>query len=54
MDDLHSSASVVQCDDFSYDQSEFWDTAVTENNWVCDKVTSLIGDQFSLFANVLF
>ena len=30
---------VSKCSQWEYDQSEFWDTAVTDNDWVCDKVT---------------
>ena len=27
------------CTAWEFDTSEFWDTAVTENNWICDKHT---------------
>ena len=34
-----SLVQVSKCSQWEYDQSEFWDTAVTDNDWVCDKVT---------------
>jgi len=29
--------SLASCTEWTYDTSEFYDTAITENNWVCDK-----------------
>ena len=33
-----TKAELTQCPQWEYDTSEFKDTAVTENDWVCDKV----------------
>ena len=35
---MQSSASEEKCTKWIYDTSEFIDTAVTDNDWVCDKV----------------
>ena len=38
--ELQGSASEEKCTKWVYDTSEFIDTAVTDNDWVCDKVSS--------------
>ena len=38
--ELQGSASEEKCTQWVYDTSEFIDTAVTDNDWVCDKVSS--------------
>jgi len=35
--EIQSSMNRTECSAWNYDQTEFWDTAVTENNWICDK-----------------
>jgi len=35
---IQTEAGLAACSAWTYDTSEFWDTAVTENNWVCQKV----------------
>jgi len=34
---IQTEAGLAACSAWTYDTSEFWDTAVTENNWVCQK-----------------
>ena len=34
-------AELSQCPEWEYDTSEFKDTAVTENDWICDKVNRI-------------
>ena len=38
--EIQADATLGHCEQFVFDQSEFWDTAVTENSWVCSKVTT--------------
>ena len=38
--EIQAGATLGHCEQFVFDQSEFWDTAVTENSWVCSKVTT--------------
>ena len=38
--ELQSSTSEAKCTKWVYDTSEFKDTAVTDNDWVCDKVSN--------------
>ena len=45
---LQASATLTECQNFLYDQTEFYDTVVTENNWVCSKVTRTT-DHLTLF-----
>merc|ERR1719195_903064 len=45
--ELETGAEVSKCSQWEYDQSEFWDTAVTDNDWVCDKA-NYIPDLFTL------
>jgi len=44
---LQASATLTECQNFLYDQSEFYDTVVTENNWVCSKA-NYVPDLFTL------
>ena len=36
-DQEQEAPSLASCTEWTYDTSEFYDTAITENNWVCDK-----------------
>ena len=35
---MKARGEMSQCTEWQYDTTEFKDTAVTENDWVCDKV----------------
>ena len=37
---MKERAETVGCSQWEYDTSEFKDTAVTENNWVCGEVST--------------
>ena len=39
---MKGRAEVSACSQWEYDTSEFKDTAVTENNWVCNEVSSAV------------
>jgi len=45
--EIQADATLGHCEQFVFDQSEFWDTAVTENSWVCSKA-NYIPDLFTL------
>ena len=36
------------CEVWDYDQSEFYDTVVTEENWVCEKVNGFQWRRYSV------
>ena len=39
---LKGDAKLEACSSWEYDKSEFYDTAITENDWVCAKVKQSI------------
>lgn len=45
--DIQNGSTTAACTAWEYDQTEFYDTAVTENNWVCDKAM-WIADLYTL------
>ena len=34
---VHNGTETVLCQSYEYDRGDMFDTAVTDNDWVCDK-----------------